>query len=112
MKDVQTQLESENSKPGTATITEAQLNTAAGAELLAVCENLLKDDIISPDEVWDLGMWLETHPDSGLPAVDFLTEIVERVIADGKVTREECATVLDAIGSVLPAPRMRENKTG
>ena len=104
MKDSETQREPSEAVPGTAKLTAAQLGTAAGSELLAVCQNLLKDQRISPDEVWDLGMWLESHRDSNLPAIEFLADTVQKTIVDGKVTREECDAVLDAITSVLTAP--------
>lgn len=104
MEDATIQRKSGNATAETAKITEAQLRTAAGSELQAVCQNLLKDRKISPDEVWDLGMWLESHRDSKLPAIDFLADAVQRTIVDGQVTSEECNAVRDAIASVLAAP--------
>lgn len=104
MEDATIQRKSGKATAETAKITEAQARTAAGSELLAVCQNLLKDRKISPDEVWDLGMWLESHRDSNLPAIDFLADTVQRTIVDGKLTSEECDAVLDAIASVLAVP--------
>jgi hypothetical protein len=101
MEDATSQQECSETKAGQARITEAQSRTAAGSELLAVCRNLLEDQSISPDEVWDLGMWLESHRDSNLPAIEFLADTVLRTLVDGEVTSEECNAVLDAITTVL-----------
>ena len=83
-------------------ITQKQRQSAAGAELLALCQLITEDGVISKEDILDLRKWLKDHRDSDLPAIGFLTKTVERIIADRRVTREERLELYKAIEKVLP----------
>lgn len=84
-------------------LTEKQLESAAGAELLALCKSITSDGAISTSEIVALAKWLQAHQENDhIPAVSFLSEIVTRIIADKRVTKDELAELHAAIRKVLP----------
>jgi len=92
-------------------ITKSQRETAAGVELISLCQTMTDDGSLSVEEVGALRQWLVDNKDTDLPAKDFLSETVERILADGKVTPEECNELYAAIEKVLP-PDIREYARG
>ena len=52
--------------------------------------------------LYKLAKWLRTHKECGLPAVDFLSEIIERIVADKIVSADEMTELHHAIEKVLP----------
>jgi hypothetical protein len=93
---------------GRVSLTKAQRQSAAGAELLALCQTVTEDGTISEGEVAALREWLDENAAADLPAQKFLAETVERIIADGKVTSEERDELFHAVEAVLP-PDVRES---
>lgn len=87
-------------------LTKTQLRTELGAELLSLCESVTADGVVRPDEVEALRQWLDDSADVDLPAASYLREVVSRVIADGRITQEECREIYRAIEVVLP-PEVR-----
>lgn len=88
-------------------LTKAQLRTELGAELLSLCESVTADGRLAPEEAEGLREWLDEAADAvDLPAASHLREVVERVLADGKITSDECREVYRAIEAVLP-PEVR-----
>jgi HIRAN domain len=49
-----------------------------------------------------LATWLRTHKNCELPAVSFLSEIVERIVVDMRVTTDEMKELHQAIEKTLP----------
>jgi hypothetical protein len=86
----------------TVPLTRAQLQTAAGAELLVLCQTITEDGSIKEDEVSALRDWLQRNHDSDLPSVEFLTSTVEKIIADGRVDEWERRDLHKALERVLP----------
>lgn len=83
-------------------LTKKQLASAAGAELLALCQNVTSDGSLNDQEVNQLRVWLHENRKAELPSIEFLAVTVERMIADGKVTKEERRELYQALESVLP----------
>jgi hypothetical protein len=87
-------------------LTKTQLRTALGAELLSLCESVTADGKLAPEEAQGLREWLEESASADLPAASYLHEVIERVLADGQITSEECREVYRAVEAVLP-PEVR-----
>jgi hypothetical protein len=85
-----------------------QLQAAVGAELLALCQSVTADGVLTSEEIGELKAWLEANRTQDLPAIAFLVATLERILADGKVTREERAELYSAIEKVLPPEARRE----
>jgi hypothetical protein len=89
-------------------LTKTQRNTAAGTELLALCQTVTSDGSLSDAEVTELQHWLDENRSSDLPAIEFLTGVVVKILADGKVTSEERTELYKSIEAVLP-PELRRD---
>lgn len=88
-------------------LTKTQLQAAVGAELLALCQSVTADGVLTNEEVGELRAWLEANRTQDLPAIEFLVATLERILADGKVTREERTELYSAIEKVLPPEARR-----
>src|SRR5687767_7675509 len=91
-------------------LTKSQIQAGLGAELLVLCQSVTEDGSLSKDEILALRTWLQTNRTASLPAIDFLATTLERIIADGKVTRDEREELYRAIEFVLP-PEARKGAT-
>jgi len=91
-------------------LTKAQLRTKLGAELLSLCESVTADGKLATEEAEGLREWLDEADAAELPAASYLREVVERVLADGQITPEECREVYRAVEAVLP-PEVRRKAT-
>lgn len=83
-------------------LTPEQRATAEGVELVQLLQTITADGRFSADEIVELTRWLRRNTASPVPAVSFLAETVQAIIADGKVTREEQETLYKAVERVLP----------
>lgn len=92
-------------------ITQTQLQDGIGAELFSLCQGITADGKLSKDEVVALGLWLRENRDAPLPGIAFLSETLNKIIADGQVTREEQRELLEAIEKVLPPDARKEAKS-
>src|SRR4051794_38662567 len=92
-------------------LTKTQLLDGIGAELFSLCQGITADGRLSKDEVVALGLWLHANKDSPLPGITFLSETLNKIIADGHITREESRELLEAIEKVLPPEARREAKS-
>ncbi len=91
-------------------LSKTQLRTELGAELLSLCESVTADGKVAPEEAQGLRDWLDEAEAADLPAATYLREIIERVLADGKLTSDECREVYRAVESVLPPEVRRQAK--
>lgn len=89
-------------------LTKKQLETELGAELLSLCQSVTADGVLSESEISDLRSWIEEHSAEDLPAIAHLRQVLEQVLADGKISPEEFAQVHVALEAVLPAELRRE----
>lgn len=83
-------------------LTKPQLATELGAELLSLCQHVTADGRLAPEEIAGLRQWLEDAEAAELQAARFLRGVIERVLADGRITTEEYLEVYRAIEAVLP----------
>ena len=91
-------------------LTKAQITSSVGAELLVLCQSITEDGSLSKVEILALQTWLKTNRSSDLPAINFLATTLERIIADGIVTKEESSELYKAIETILPPEARREAK--
>jgi HIRAN domain len=83
-------------------LTKTQRATETGAELLSLCQTVTADGSLSDDEIQAFRDWLGSNSTSDLPAISFLTPVVERIVADGSVTADERRELFLAIEKILP----------
>jgi len=83
-------------------LSQAERSSAQGAALLELCQAATADGRFSPDELAALRQWLAEADFAAIPAARYLRSIVEKVIADGKITPEEYGQVHRAVESILP----------
>ena len=95
------------SKKHRLSLTKTQLQASVAAELLNLCQSVTEDGHLSDEEVLALKTWLEENRNADIPAIDFLTTTVQKIIADGIVTKEESRLLYKAIEIVLP-PEVRK----
>jgi hypothetical protein len=74
----------------------------AGAELFALCSTITADGSISEAEIEQLQVWLHQNQKTDLPAVGFLCDTVNRIVADRRVTPEEKTELHQALERILP----------
>lgn len=89
-------------------LTKAQIQEGAGAELLTLCQTVTADGVLTDEEVRELRAWLDANRSHDLPSIDFLLATVERVLADGKVTGDERRELYAAVEKVLPPEARRQ----
>ena len=95
-------------------LNKEQRETAEGLELIHLLQSITQDGKFTAEEIKELTKWLRRNKESPLPAISFLTETVDAVIADGKVTRDEQETLYKAVERVLPkelTALAKENRT-
>lgn len=91
-------------------LTKAQLQDGIGAELFSLCQGMTADGKLSKDEVVALGLWLRDHRDAPLPGIALLSETLDRIIADGRITHDEQRELMEAVEKVLPLEARKEAK--
>jgi hypothetical protein len=99
------------SKKPRLSLTREQIQAGVGAELLSLCQTVTADGVLTDEEIHELRAWLEANRSHDLPAIDFLVATLERILADGKVTKEERKELYAAIEKVLPVEARREAAT-
>ena len=95
-------------QPSRFLLTYAQLQTAEGLELLQLLQTVTADGTISDEEIAALREWLDINRSADLPAIALLTERVEKILADGKVTEDERRAISGDIEAILP-PDIRQD---
>lgn len=92
------------------TLTKAALASQEGMDLLILCETVTADGSVSNAEVRLLQKWLVRNQGSSLPAIEFLTATVERIVEDGRITPQERDELHDAIERVMPSQQRAESR--
>ncbi|MDO8540338.1 MAG: hypothetical protein Q7S40_07835 [Opitutaceae bacterium] len=83
-------------------LTKSQLQQETGASLLSLLSKIAGDGRLGNGEVRELRQWLDENRGSDIPAIGFLVEIADRVLADRKVTGDERIELQLGIEKVLP----------
>jgi hypothetical protein len=89
-------------------LSAADVATGLGAELLSLCQTVTADGRLEPEELAGLRQWLDDAETAQLPAAGHLRRVIERVLADGKITPEEYQEVYRALESILPFEARRQ----
>jgi hypothetical protein len=85
------------------TLTKANLSQVAGQELLALLTEITQDGELTVAEIKRLQEWLAARQEeAAIPAVSFLLETLNSILADGRISREERVEVVLAIERALP----------
>ena len=88
-------------------LSAADVATGLGAELLSLCQTATADGRLEPEELAGLRQWLDDAESARLPAARHLSRVIERVLADGRITPEEYEEVYRALESILPLEARR-----
>lgn len=83
-------------------LTKADRASAAGCELLSLCQRLTEFGQLNEDGIKELICWLRNHKDANLPAIEFLTETIAKIAADRTITRNEHDELYQATEKILP----------
>ncbi|MBX7258446.1 MAG: HIRAN domain-containing protein [Candidatus Hydrogenedentes bacterium] len=81
---------------------EEGISESAAVDLVQLCETVTQDGSLSDEEIEQLRRWVIDHRSIGSPQIAFLHDVIEVVVADGKITAEERKQVYKAIEQVLP----------
>lgn len=76
--------------------------TPVGAALLSLCQRITEPGKLTEQGIKELIAWLRNNRDPALPAKEFLTAIVVRIVSDRTVTKDELRELHAAIESVMP----------
>jgi hypothetical protein len=91
-----------NHRKRRVSLSKTKIQEGISAELFSICQGITSDGVISKDEIVALGLWRRDNRDADLPGIAFLSETLNRIIADGVVTKEERRELFEAIEKVLP----------
>lgn len=83
-------------------LSRAEQSSALGAALVRLCRSATADGRFSPEELAALRQWLADADSASMPAARYLRSIVEKVLADGRITPEEYKDIYLAVESILP----------
>ena len=70
--------------------------------MFSLCQGMTTDGKLSKDEIVELGLWLRDNKDDQLPGMVLLSETLNRIVEDGRVTRDEQRELMETIEKVLP----------
>ncbi len=93
--------------PGRVALTKRERAAGVGAELLALIESITEDGAITKAEIIELRAWLLKNRNEKPKAIRFLTETLERILADRIVTKQDVDELYDSIVRVFP-PALRD----
>jgi hypothetical protein len=83
-------------------ISSAEAQEGAAADLVALLQSVTSDGRISNDEIRALHRWIRENQDCGLPSLPLLKDTIESICADGRVSDEERVELATVIERVLP----------
>jgi hypothetical protein len=83
-------------------LSKAECKSGPGAELLQLCQRVTEQGKLTQNGIKELIRWLRDNKGTKLPAKDYLTATVLRVVADRAITPEERLELYKAIETVLP----------
>lgn len=84
-------------------LTQNQLQTPDGSELAQICRAIVRGGKLDLNGIKALRKWLRAHQSAtGIPAINYLSDLMERITADGFINQKELAELKQALISVLP----------
>jgi hypothetical protein len=100
-----------NQRKPRVSLSKTEIQEGISAELFSICQGITSDGVISKDEIVALGLWLRDNRDADLRGIVFLSETLNRIVADGVVTEDERRELFEAIEKVLPPEARKIAKT-
>lgn len=73
----------------------------AMGELVGICRMIVMDRRYTADEINFLAKWLESCPSAGVSPISDVFDLIQTIVADGVVTKEEQRQLTEAIEEVL-----------
>jgi hypothetical protein len=92
-------------------LTKRQLESPVALDLLQLLQTITADGHLTEVEIGGLREWLRTNEHEPLPAIEYLSEVVCRVLEDSKVSDEEQAWIQKAVETVMPVVDREEAAT-
>jgi hypothetical protein len=109
--DEREEISEPNQRKRRVSLSKTEIQKGISAELFSIAQGITSDGVISKDEIVALGLWLRDNRDADLPGIAFLSETLNRIIADGVVTKKERRELFEAIEKVLPPEARKIAKT-
>jgi DNA-directed RNA polymerase subunit RPC12/RpoP/phage FluMu protein gp41 len=88
--------------PKRVSLTKKQCATATGQELITFLCELIHDGFVTQGGLYRLVAWLAGRSDSDIPAVTFLTRLVNEKVCKAEFTTQDAFDIHFAIERVLP----------
>lgn len=89
-------------------LTNPELTTNAGRQLLELTVRIAADGLIEPAEIEELQAWLAANKENErVAAIPYLIEMLGRITADGVIDRDELVELHLAIERVIPAAQRK-----
>ena len=95
-------MNAESEKRRRLSLTKAQLHEEKGSALLALLADIVADGKLTDDEIQRLGVWLNDNRDSEMPAIHFLLDCVNGIVARGQLFEADRTELFIGIEKVLP----------
>lgn len=87
-------------------LTDSDLATDTGAQLLQVCVKIAEDGRLELPEIKDLRRWLLAHQTNAeISAIHYLLDIMSRITADHIIDKDELLQLHLAVERVIPTTR-------
>src|ERR671918_657689 len=83
-------------------ITKLQRQSAAGTELIALCQSITEDATLTDFEILELETWLVNNQEADFPAGAYLLSLVRQFAADGEFSPKERNALYKGIENILP----------
>ncbi len=83
-------------------LTKRQLQKETGTELLNLLTEIVADGILTDEEILRLQAWLHANQGSDIPAVDYLANGIDEMLAAGTMTEADRVELFVGIEKVLP----------
>jgi excisionase family DNA binding protein len=84
-------------------LSKSEQATPAGAELVALCLRVTEQGRLTEEGIREVIRWLKENRAADLPAKDYLTQTMARIVADRTIASEELRELHAAIESILPS---------
>jgi len=89
-------------------LTKSQLSTERGAELFKILCEITRDGLLTNVEIERLRSWLTQSGLNKLPAEKALLDLIERLLANGRISRDERRDLQHEIERILPPSQRTE----
>jgi hypothetical protein len=89
-------------------LTENQLQSPVAIELLSLLQSVTADGTVTDEEVAELQQWLTANASEPVPALQHLRSVLEKALADGRISPEERKWIHSSLEACLPRDLRQE----